>query len=168
MASCAHCGSLLILRKRVGDQAFCNDACVQNARLALAAGRVPQTQVDEYAARLFQGPCGKCGGPGPIDVFTSHWVWSIGFLTSSKSVPVVSCRRCGMKAQALGLVSSLIVGWWGFPWGLILTPVQAVRNVVGLCRGASVTGPSVALQEVARVKLATSSGVVPRSSGTAA
>ena len=49
--------------------------------------------------------------------------------------PQISCRRCGLKSQAAGAAFPLVLGWWGFPWGLVVTPVQIGRNIGGMTSG---------------------------------
>jgi hypothetical protein len=45
----------------------------------------------------------------------------------------VVCRPCGVKSQLGNAALSLLTGWWGIPWGLIMTPIQVTRNIVGMC-----------------------------------
>jgi hypothetical protein len=51
-------------------------------------------------------------------------------------------------------LSSLFLGWWGFPWGLILTPVQIGRNLFGLVRSPSSFAPSAQLERIVRLTIA--------------
>lgn len=42
--------------------------------------------------------------------------------------------RAGQSAVVAGLpftVLSLFLGWWGFPWGLIYTPMVLIQNLGG-------------------------------------
>ena len=55
-------------------------------------------------------------------------------LTSWRAMPRISCRSCATKAQIGGALTSFTLGWWGFPWGLVMTPVQVVRNLMGLAQ----------------------------------
>jgi hypothetical protein len=66
----------------------------------------------------------------------------------------VSCKSCGDKSQIGGILSSALLGWWGFPWGLIMTPVQICRNIAGMMRKVDNTMPSEDLTRVARIHLA--------------
>jgi hypothetical protein len=75
-------------------------------------------------------------------------------LTQWKNTPQVSCKACGVKSQLGNAGFSLLLGWWGFPWGLIITPVQIVRNIVGMFRGASANGPSASLERTVGLALA--------------
>jgi hypothetical protein len=53
----------------------------------------------------------------------------------------------------MGALFSLLAGWWGFPWGLILTPVQVIRNVVGMSRAYDPYNPSPQLEASVRLSL---------------
>jgi hypothetical protein len=66
----------------------------------------------------------------------------------------ISCRACGMKSQATGALFSLFLGWWGFPWGLALTPIQIGRNVFGMAHAPESSRPSPQLERIVRVSLA--------------
>jgi hypothetical protein len=48
-----------------------------------------------------------------------------------------------------------MLGWWGFPFGVIFTPVQIVRNVIGLCRSPDPMQPSGQLENMIKLDLGT-------------
>jgi hypothetical protein len=89
-----------------------------------------------------------------VDVHTSHRVYSVFILTSWKSIQNVSCRACGKKSQLKDALFSLFLGWWGFPWGLVVTPVQIIRNFVGMSQGPDDLKPSQKLLNLIRINLA--------------
>lgn len=155
MARCGYCNSMILMGgTQIGNLRFCNETCAASGQLLIRSKQVPDAHVQELVYRMHQGPCPKCGGSGPIDVFTTHRVWSAIFLTSWKSEPEVCCKSCGTKNQLGGVVTSLLFGWWGFPWGLIMTPVQISRNIGGMMRKVDSTQPSDELARVARIHLA--------------
>jgi hypothetical protein len=132
MATCDHCGTFILFGgKRLGGLRFCSDACLQKGSYRSAAQQlaqqVPEELVQQQVLAVHQGVCPKCGREGPIDVHVSHRVWSAIHLTSWKSRQHVSCRACAVKAQCGDALFSLLFGWWGFPFGLVLTPVHAAR-----------------------------------------
>jgi hypothetical protein len=49
---------------------------------------------------------------------------------------------------------SAVCGWWGLPWGLILTPIQIGRNVFGLFTKPNPAQPSAQLEALLRNELA--------------
>ena len=64
------------------------------------------------------------------------------------------CRRCGVKIRIRSLFSCGLLGWWGFPWGVLGTPIQLTRNFVGLFSGPRPEHPSAELENIVRVDLA--------------
>lgn len=155
MASCDYCGTFILFGgAREDDQRFCNEECRQRGLLMNLADEIPDDVVGRHVDDLHQGDCPSCGGPGPVDVHTSYVVWSALVLTSWHSRPKVCCRSCGVKSKLIGTVISGLFGWWGFPWGLIVTPVQICRNLGGLLSAPDPDVPSDQLENVVKVQLA--------------
>jgi hypothetical protein len=149
MATCAYCQTFILFGGvQDGEYRFCNATCQQRGFLTAVASRVPPEWLNERLQAVHAGHCPKCHGPGPIDVHTSHTVWSILVMTSWNSTPEVCCRSCGMKAKLGAMLLSGVVGWWGFPWGLIM------RNFVGLVSGPDPNRPSPELVTIVRLGLA--------------
>lgn len=154
MAQCNYCGTtVLVGGVREGDRRYCGSACAAKGRAAAQGRQLPDDVVRAEVARVHAGPCPKCGGAGPVDVHTSYRVWSALYLTRWSSSPQLSCRRCGNKARGVGALFSLVLGWWGFPWGLLLTPVQVIRNVAGMLRATDPRTPSPQLDSVVRLHM---------------
>jgi hypothetical protein len=63
------------------------------------------------------------------------------------------CPKCGSSGP-VDAVFSLAFGWWGFPWGLIMTPVQIFRNVAGLLNATDPMVPSPQLGHIIRLHIA--------------
>lgn len=155
MATCAYCNTFILFGGvQDGEYRFCNSTCQGHGFLAAVASRVPPEWLQEELRAVHGGICPKCQGSGPIDVHTSHTVWSMLVMTSWDSSPEVCCRSCGMKSKLGALVLSGLVGWWGFPWGLIMTPIQVGRNFVGLVSGPDPQRPSPELENIVRLSLA--------------
>ncbi len=155
MAKCDYCGSTILFGgARDGDLRFCNARCQSAGTLLRLSNSIPEPSVQEVLWKVHQGACPKCGGRGPVDVHTSYWVWSALVLTQWSSRPQVSCRGCGVKSQLGATATSLVVGWWGIPWGLIFTPVQVIRNVVALASPPDANSPSPRLEKQVRLSLA--------------
>lgn len=155
MAKCGYCGSTIIMGGvSAGTQRFCNRKCAANAQILTFAQQVPRDVLEREAEQLFHGNCPKCRGPGPLEVHKVHQVWSALLLTRWTTNAQLSCRPCAAKSQLGGILFSAVCGWWGFPWGLILTPVQITRNIAGLC-ASEPTQPSEALRKLVLVHLGT-------------
>lgn len=155
MASCAYCGTTILFGGvKDGNRRFCNAKCQTGGALVDLAQQLPDTSVQQVVREVHQGTCPKCGGSGPVDVHTSYRVWSAVLLTQWSNKPQVSCRKCGVKAQLGNTAFSAVLGWWGFPWGLILTPVQVVRNLWAIVSPPDAAHPSAKLENQVRLNLA--------------
>jgi hypothetical protein len=155
MASCNACDATIIFGgKTIGEQRFCNETCARNGPILSRAKQLSDADVRVLASQIHSGKCPKCSGPGPIDVRASHQVWSALFFTRWKSTQQIACRKCGIKAQAGDLAISAVAGWWGFPWGLLITPIQVGRNIFGMALAPKSTEPSPKLLRQARLILA--------------
>jgi hypothetical protein len=144
MAACNYCGTTILFGGiKEGDRRFCGKDCHRKGHsLVLAESKIPQEFITRKTIQIHQGQCPKCNGHGPVDVHTSHRVYSLLFMTSWKSIPEICCRSCGVKRQVGGAVFSALLGWWGFPWGLIMTPVQIVRNIKAIVTYSENSRPS--------------------------
>jgi hypothetical protein len=155
MAACGYCGTTILFGgKRDGELRFCNDECQRKGFVAAVAQEVPDDLVSEQVWKVHQGSCPKCGGSGPVDVHMSYRVWSALVMTSWSSRPHVVCRPCGSKARLGDAAFSLAFGWWGFPWGFIITPVQVFRNVAGFFGKRDPAAPSPQLAHMVRLHIA--------------
>ena len=120
MATCATCNTtILFAGKKSQGLRFCNDDCMAQGLVLIEAQQLPHDVVMTHTSEIHRGLCPVCGGRGPVDVHTSHEVWTI--LTRSKSLPRMSCRSCSVEQQTIGWLSSALLGCWGLPWGLIMT-----------------------------------------------
>lgn len=155
MARCDYCGTTIIFGGVTdNDLRFCNDKCHQEGFLLSVADQVPDDVMLQQVANVHQGHCPKCRGPGPVDVHTSYLVWSAFVITSWQSRPQVCCSACGIKSKLGGALLSAVFGWWGFPWGIIATPIQVTRNVIGLFSAPDPTTPSAQLENMIKINLA--------------
>ncbi len=155
MPRCSYCGTT-ILFGGVKDRGhrFCNDVCHQTNYTQTALQEIPIDVVEEQTLAVHQGDCPKCGGPGPVDVHESYEIWSAFIMTSFKSVPHVCCRKCGIKAKFISSTKSGLFGWWGFPFGIIMTPIQIIRNMVTIFSSPDPDQPSQELTNLVQLDLA--------------
>jgi hypothetical protein len=155
MNRCAYCNTLILFGGvRDKGMQFCNAACHASGQTLIVARSIPEEVLSKYAGEIHQGVCPVCRGKGPVDVHTSYFVWSALVLTSWSSKPRICCRACGIKNQLGSTLGSALVGWWGFPWGILVTPIQIVRNLVALCSPPAPSKPSDSLRKLAAINLA--------------
>jgi hypothetical protein len=74
-------------------------------------------------------------------------------LTRWRNVPRICCRMCGLRGQFRGMLVSLLMGWWGVPFGLILTPIQIARNLNGIVFPPDRRKPSPMLERMVAIEL---------------
>ena len=155
MGRCGFCGTFVIFGgvKDMGEQ-FCGEECHHKARGHVAASGIPEEIIEQAIVQAHQGPCPRCQGPGPIDVHTSYRIMSFGVFSTWRSTPEASCRRCGVKRQLGNTALSFVMGWWGFPWGLFMTPIQISRNIGGMVRGPDASRPSEQMRQMVTLGLA--------------
>jgi hypothetical protein len=155
LARCAKCNTLILFGgvKDAGRR-YCSVACHNADALARASQLLPDEAIDGHLLDFHEGPCPMCKGPGPVDVYTSHFVWSAIVFTRHGSQKQVSCRGCARRRQLRDTLTSALGGWWGFPWGLLMTPVQLVRNIMEMNGGPSPDLPSKELEQYVRLSIA--------------
>lgn len=162
MALCVYCSTTVIFGG-VKDEAgfFCSERCKQSHELLQKAERVPYQKVQQKMRDLHQGACPQCGRPGPVDVHRSYWACSGLFVTKWNDIPVLCCRRCGRRSQVGAIFYSLALGWWGLPWGIIVTPMQIWKNVKAILHPPDKRRPSPELEKLVRVGMATRKPIDP-------
>ena len=151
---CGYCGSKIFIGGvRTGSQRYCNKSCLQNAYILSVTKNVPTDVLERKVEEVWRGNCPKCNQLGPVDIHKVHEVWSALILTRWTTKAQLSCKSCATKRQAGGLAFSLVFGWWGFPWGLILTPVQVTRNIAAMSRGHDTSKASGELRKFVLVNI---------------
>lgn len=167
MASCSYCDSFILFGGKTDSTGYyCNARCQQAGNLLALSSRIPEHEIEKLVQEVHHANCPRCGSPGPVDVHKAHKVWSALVLTSWNSSPALCCKSCGTKRQAGAILFSGFFGWWGFPWGLVMTPTQIVRNVVEMFNGPVSGQPSDLLRKMVRLQAA--AGVAQRSAAQSA
>jgi hypothetical protein len=55
---------------------------------------------------------------------------AVTFRRTSRPIWIKSAARAWVRGLPYSLVS-LLVGWWGLPWGIVYTPVTIFANLTG-------------------------------------
>ena len=154
MPSCAYChGVILFGGVKQDGLTFCNANCQAGGEVMSIASEVPPTLVAERLLAIRRGPCPKCGGPGPVDLQVSHVITSLLVVTSWGTRIELACNRCGVKKKIWGILHCMLMGWWGV-WGLIMTPIQIMRNFFGAFRKPDLSVTTPQLEQMIRVEIA--------------
>ncbi len=85
-------------------------------------------EIDAYASLIQNLPCPKCGSTQEKlnGTLTSEVMSFIIFSQHNRDLKV-ACPDCLDKATGNSLVKSLLLGWWGIPWGIIRT-IQSIGH----------------------------------------
>lgn len=155
MAKCDACGTTIVFGG-IKDRGFlfCSAKCKQKGDVLYFAEKVPIDILEKQVALVHSGNCPKCGGNGPVEVHTSYTVWSFFMFTTYQSHPHISCLSCGIRSKIGSAILCAIFGWWGFPLGLIYTPVQLYRNIAGIFHPPNTEQPSDEFYDIVRMNLA--------------
>lgn len=166
--ACPSCGTTVLFGGvKEGKKRYCSKQCHSDDVVFRLAETIPADQVDALAAEIHSGDCPKCGSDGPVDVHRSYSIYSLIYISSWRTKEHVVCKKCATKKQVTGLISSFFLGWWGVPFGLLMTPVMLVSNIAALFKNPGLNGPSEALRQSASVILANQQlhGVQPEVAG---
>jgi hypothetical protein len=112
---------------------------------------VPAAEVEVFIENFRKGFCPSCNKFCELDIHRSFRVHSILVYTKWSTQSELSCRECARKRQRSDLQYCIAMGWWGLPFGPVITFVQIIRNVVALRRGDT---PSSDICRAARLALA--------------
>lgn len=140
MATCATCGNTILFGgARNGDLRYCNDDCaVSDAAYQSLIARVSDEEAMAAASGIQNGPCPVCeSSHGPVDIRTAHRCMSFLLWSQWESPMRLSCRGCGIKNNLTNFVVTMLLGWWGFPWGLLVTPIQLAKNLFEIARSGN-------------------------------
>jgi hypothetical protein len=74
---------------------------------------------------------------GKFVVFSYCMSFLVVTLRRSSDVMFIKAGDSAFVASLPYTLLSLVIGWWGFPWGLIYTPMAVITNLSG---GKDVTG----------------------------
>lgn len=155
MANCTYCESFILFGGATDKTGrYCNERCQQAGHLLMISQQFPAEELDRLTGEVHQGNCPRCQGHGPVDVHKAHRIWSALILTSWSSSPEISCKGCAVKRQIGATLFSGVLGWWGFPWGILGTPIQIFRNGVEMFGGPNPMRPSSLLRRIVGMQLA--------------
>jgi hypothetical protein len=153
MTRCGFCGTFTLVG--ISDQGyrFCNQQCHQNAQALSLSDRLPAADIDRKMQLVHQGNCPCCQGSGPVDVHYSYWVVSTVMLIQWATHRHLCCQTCGRNRKLRDLLTSAVAGWWSVPKGVVLTPIQIVRNLHSLLYPPPPNRPSPNLRQTVQIMM---------------
>jgi hypothetical protein len=110
------------IKKRNLNPNILQGAIAQNKEYSLA-------EVEQYSKLLRDLPCPICGNTHEkLNGTVSHTVKSFIIFTTYGTEPTIACPDCLDKKNDDAILSTALLGWWGFPWGFFKTPIYIYRN----------------------------------------
>ncbi|MFT4641362.1 MAG: hypothetical protein ACI8T1_004699 [Verrucomicrobiales bacterium] len=142
MATCTYCDSFFFFSgKKEETGNYCNEECQAAGHMMTVSMAFSPEEMEAMVQATHHGACPRCSGPGPVDIHKAHRIASFIMISSWPSESELSCRKCGRKRQASGFIRSGRFGWWSLH-GIILTPIQLTKNIVGMIGGPKPGNPS--------------------------
>jgi hypothetical protein len=90
---------------------------------------IDQEKLQEYTELLRGLPCPVCKSTNAkLNATMTGTVVSILVVTNYEKELKIACPDCLDKANNAAVVKSAMLGWWGFPFGLIRTPQALLFN----------------------------------------
>ncbi len=154
MARCDTCGNMVVFGgEHWNGMDFCSEECLQVAVTASSREGIPDDVVLQRAMEFRNRPCPRCGGEGPNDVHSAWSIYSLLIVTHRAKKETIACSKCGIKHKLKYFLFTGLCGWWGIPFGILMTPFFEFVNLLGLFRGVP-DAPSDALKEFAMKQIA--------------
>lgn len=86
-------------------------------------------EIENYSDLLRNLPCPVCGNADDqLNGTIAYTVKSFIIFTSYHKAPAIACPSCLDKKNNSAMVSTILLGWWGIPWGILKTPLYIYRN----------------------------------------
>lgn len=87
-------------------------------------------EIDVYCTILSKLECPYCGNfADKLAATQTMEVWSAVIITSYDRKMKVGCPNCLDKENNKALTKSVLLGWWGLPWGIVRTVQSVYVNI---------------------------------------
>lgn len=86
-------------------------------------------EIEQYSNYLRDLPCPICKSTSQrLNGTISHKLYSIILFTTTRKEVTIACPNCLDEKNNNAALSNFTIGWWSFPFGLIMTPVYMYRD----------------------------------------
>jgi hypothetical protein len=93
--------------------------------MSIESGPSTSAQAEEPPEPIVCSCCGKVTAQPRYAIF--YEVKSFIFMTTRSAIQGIFCSACAEKKAFKASVVTWLLGWWGFPWGVIYS-IQAIFN----------------------------------------
>lgn len=110
------------IEKRNLNPSLLKGALAQNKEYSLE-------EIKSYAEFLRVLPCSICrSSKEKLNGTIIYTVISFVLFSSYGAEPIIACPDCLDKKNKNAIISTVLLGWWGIPWGFLKTPLYIYRN----------------------------------------
>ena len=89
-----------------------------------------ESELNELKYKIINLPCPDCGSQStPLVGSLIRTVKSFIFMTSYAKTPVITCKFCSNKRKKNAIITTLLLGWWGIPYGIFKTPISLLATL---------------------------------------
>lgn len=113
-----------------------NEISKRNLNPDIMKGAVAQTkkytlkELEVYAEKLRILSCPICNQKTEkLNGTISFTVKSFVFISTFGRKPIIACPNCLDNENQKSINSTLLLGWWGIPWGILKTPMYIYKNI---------------------------------------
>jgi len=87
-------------------------------------------EIKELSQKLRILPCPLCGNKtAKLNGTVMHTAKSFILFSTFRKEPIIGCPDCLDKKNQDSITSTALLGWWGFPWGILKTPFYIYNNI---------------------------------------
>ena len=118
--------ALVLLKEELGTRGL-----TETAERAIEAQFrvVSEHEIAEYCGLLQGQPCPICRSSSQrLNAALTSKVISFIVMTTWKKQFAIACPTCLDKLNRDASISTALLGWWGFPWGIIRTIQALIAN----------------------------------------
>lgn len=110
------------IKKRNLDPNILNGAIAQNTIYTY-------DELDNYAQLLQNLPCPKCYNTrSKLNATVAYTIKGLIYISVTKKSLHIACPNCSDKISDQAIRTSLLLGWWSIPGGIIKTPIYLYKN----------------------------------------
>lgn len=115
-----------IIKKEIKKRKLSTDlfeaVLVQNKEYSLE-------EIEVYAELIKKLPCPVCESSNEkLNGTSVYTVKSFLLFTYTNTESMIACPNCLNKQNNKALISTILLGWWAIPWGILKTPLYIYRN----------------------------------------